>query len=230
MTNTQTFTLGSGEEQITYDVHGELSTKTPLFMFGSPMDAVGFGSLLARFDDRPVVTYDPRGTGRNPTGTSEVTPQMHASDLHRVIAALGVGPVDAFGSSGGATNGLALLAAHPDDVRRFVGHEPPVSAYLPDHDEVVAAAKRMKEAYLEGGMGPAMARFFALLMTSGELPAGFADQPAPDPAQFGLPTEDDGDRTNLLFRNAPSGLDLRGGRLVARPRRPCRHRDRRRVP
>ena len=207
MTTTKMFTLGSGDEQITYDVHGDLSTKTPLFMFGSPMDAVGFGSLVARFDDRPVVTYDPRGVGRNPTGTSEVTPQMHASDLHRVIGALGVGPVDAFGSSGGATNGLALLAAHPDDVRRFVGHEPPVTAYLPDHDEVVSAANRMKEAYLEGGVGPAMAWFFRLLMTSGELPTGFADEPTPDPAQFGLPTEDDGDRTNLLFRNIPAGLD-----------------------
>ena len=74
-------------------------------MFRSPMDAVGFGSLVARFGDRPVITYDPRGVGRNPTGTSEVTPQMHASDLHRVIEALGKGPVDAFGSSGGATNG-----------------------------------------------------------------------------------------------------------------------------
>ncbi len=89
-----------------------------------------------------------------------------------------------------------------------MGHEPPVSAYLPDHDEVVAAAKRMKQVYLESGLGPAMARFFGLLMTSGELPAGFADQPTPDPAQFGLPTVDDGDRTNLLFRNVPSGLDF----------------------
>lgn len=208
MTEMQTFTLGYGEDQITYDVRGDASSGTPLFMFGSPMDAVGFGSLAARFGDRPVVTYDPRGTGRNSTGTSEVTPQMHAVDLHRVIEAVGGGPVDAFGSSGGATNGLALLATHPDDVRRFVGHEPPVSAYLPDHDEVVAAAKRMKQVYLESGLGPAMARFFGLLMTSGELPAGFADQPTPDPAQFGLPTVDDGDRTNLLFRNVPSGLDF----------------------
>ncbi len=109
---------------------------------------------------------------------------------------------------GGATNGLALLAAHPDDVRRFVGHEPPVTAYLPDREEVVAAARRMRDVYLADGLGPAMARFFGLLMTRGELPAGFADQPTPDPAQFGLPTEDDGDRTNLLFRNVPSGLDF----------------------
>jgi hypothetical protein len=73
---------------------------------------------------------------------------------------------------------------------------------------VVEAAKRMKQAYLDGGLGPGMARFFGLLMTSGELPAGFADQPTPNPAQFGLPTEDDGDRTNLLFPNVPSGLDF----------------------
>jgi pimeloyl-ACP methyl ester carboxylesterase len=203
----QTSTVGSGEELVTYDVRGDLASGPPLFLFGSPMDAVGFGSLAARFTDRPVVTYDPRGGGRNPTGTSEVTPEQHAEDLHRVISALGVGPVDAFGSSGGATNGLALLAAYPDDVRRFVGHEPPVTAYLPDRAEAVAAARRMKEVYLADGLGPAMARFFGLLMTSGELPPGFADQPTPDPAQFGLPTEDDGDRTNLLFRNMPGGLE-----------------------
>ncbi|MCW2757624.1 MAG: hypothetical protein JWO46_1370 [Nocardioidaceae bacterium] len=208
MTEMKTLTLGQGDDLITYDVRGDLASGTPLFLFGSPMDAVGFTSLADRFPDRPVVTYDPRGAGRNPTGTSEVTPLQHAEDLHRVVEALGVGPVDAFGSSGGATNGLALLATHPDDVRRYVGHEPPVSAYLPDRDEVVAAAHRMKEAYERDGLGAGMARFFGLLMTSGELPAGFADQPTPDPAQFGLPTQDDGDRTNLLFRNVPSGLDF----------------------
>ena len=40
-------------------------------MFASPMDAGGFGTLAGYFTDRPVVTYDPRGTGRNPTGTTD---------------------------------------------------------------------------------------------------------------------------------------------------------------
>src|SRR5687767_6390990 len=100
-----TRTVGEGEDTITYDIHGDLADATPdrpvLFVFGTPMEADAFGPLAALFPDRPVVTYDPRGSGRNPTGTSPVTPGQHADDLHRVISALGAGPVDVFGSSGG---------------------------------------------------------------------------------------------------------------------------------
>ena len=39
-------------------------------IIGSPMDATGFGTLAGHFTDRPVVTYDPRGAGRNPTDTA----------------------------------------------------------------------------------------------------------------------------------------------------------------
>src|ERR671933_821561 len=91
---TATRTVGEGDDLITYDVRGDLAEATPdrpvLVMFGSPMDASGFGSLAARFTDRPVVTFDPRGAGRNPKGTSPVTPEQHAEDLHRVITALDV--------------------------------------------------------------------------------------------------------------------------------------------
>ena len=66
----QTFTVGEGDDLITYDVRGDLaSAASPLFMFGSPMEASYFGTLAGLFTDRPVVTYDPRGTARNPTGT-----------------------------------------------------------------------------------------------------------------------------------------------------------------
>jgi pimeloyl-ACP methyl ester carboxylesterase len=82
------------------------------------MDAVGFQALAGLVDDRPVVTTDPRGAGRNPAGEAVLTPEQHAEDLHRVIAHLGVGAVDVFASSGGAVNTLALVAAHPGDVHR----------------------------------------------------------------------------------------------------------------
>ncbi len=71
-------------------------------MIGSPMDASGFTGLAARFRDRTVVTDDPRGAGRSEraeTGTQS-TPEQHADDLHRLIDALGAGPVDIFASSG----------------------------------------------------------------------------------------------------------------------------------
>ena len=137
-TTTETHTVGSGTATVTYDVHGDLTQATPdrpaLLMIGSPMDAVGFTTLRSHFTDRPVVTYDPRGAGRNPTDTTSITVEEHADDLHRVIEAVGAGPVDVFASSGGAVNVLALAANHPEDVRRVVAHEPPTAALLPDRD------------------------------------------------------------------------------------------------
>ena len=44
-----------------------------------------------------------------------------------------------------------------------------------------------------------MAKFIALVSYQGPLPAGYADQPAPDPAAFGLPAEDDGSRDSPLL-------------------------------
>ena len=96
----RTDTVGSGTATVTYDVHGDLAQATPerpaLFLIGSPMDAVGFTTLRSHFTDRPVVTYDPRGAGRNPTDTTSITAEEHADDLHQVIEALGAGPVDLF--------------------------------------------------------------------------------------------------------------------------------------
>jgi hypothetical protein len=43
-----------------------------------------------------------------------------------------------------------------------------------------------------------MAKFIALVSYQGPIPPEFADQPAPDPAQFGLPTTDDGSRDDPL--------------------------------
>ena len=215
MTSTQTSpapattrTVGDGTDLLHVDVRGDLDRATPerpvLVIFGSPMDASGFGSLAARFTDRPVVTFDPRGAGRNPTGTAPVTPEQHAEDLHRVIAALDVGPVDLMASSGGAVNALALAQAHPEDVRRLVAHEPPTAVGLPDEDVLLRACEDVSETYRDAGRGAAMAKFIALVIHDGPLPADWADRPAPDPAAFGQPTEDDGDRTSALFRNGPA--------------------------
>ena len=157
----QTLTVGEGDDLIVYDVRGDLSSGTPLFMFGSPMDASGFGTLASRFGDRPVVTYDPRGTARNPRGTCDVSAEQHAGDLHRVIQALGAGPVDCFGSSGGGVNLLALAVAHPEDLRIAVAHEPPVFVGLPNAETLMAAVHDMKATYATHGNGPAMAKFIA---------------------------------------------------------------------
>ena len=122
MTEPRTHTVDAPGATITYDVReADGEHRAPiLMMIGSPMDASGFASLAGHFRDRTVVTYDPRGVGAAsaPTAPTESTPDQHADDLHRVIADLGAGPVDLFASSGGAVNALALVARHPEQVRR----------------------------------------------------------------------------------------------------------------
>ncbi|MCW3492897.1 alpha/beta fold hydrolase [Microbacterium sp. SSM24] len=206
-----THVVGQGDDAITYDVYGDPATATAerpaLFLFAAPMDATGLATLAGLIDDRPVVTYDPRGAGRNPLGTSDITVEQHADDLHRVIQAVGAGPVDAFGSSGGAVNLLGLLAAHPDDVRIAVVHEPPLAAGLPDRDAVLAVVTDMKRTYAEQGDGAAMAKFIPFVMLDGLVPDDYLEQPAPDPAMFGMSAADDGTRTNPLLRNMPAIIE-----------------------
>lgn len=80
-----------------------------------------------------MITYDPRGIGRSTRKDGHVvqTPEAQAADVHAVIEALGVGPVEMFASSGGAVTALALVAAHPDDVSTLVAHEPPLITRSP---------------------------------------------------------------------------------------------------
>jgi pimeloyl-ACP methyl ester carboxylesterase len=185
---------------ITFDVRGTLGTGTPLLLIGSPMDATGFTTLAGHFTDRPVVTYDPRGTGRSTRtdGHGEITPVDHADDLRRVVEAIGGGPVDVFASSGGAVNALAWVAAHGEQVRTLVAHEPPVPTVLPDREAILAAVEDMYQTYQRDGQGPGMAKFILLVSHDGEFPDGYEFPPV-DPAQFGLPTEDDGRRDDPLL-------------------------------
>ena len=186
---------------LAYDVRRDDASTAPiLLLIGSPMGAAGFGTLAGHFADRTVVTYDPRGVERSERtdDATESTPDQHADDLHRLISALDAGPVEIFASSGGAVNGLALVARHPEQVRTLVAHEPPAAQVVPDREQALAAARDIHETYLRGGVGPAMAKFIALVSHKGLLPADYADRPAPDPAMFGLPTEDDGSRNDPL--------------------------------
>lgn len=185
-----------------YDVRqAEGTTEPPLLLIGSPMDATGFNGLVARLADRTVVTYDPRGIGRSERtdGLSESTPELHADDLHRLIDALAAGPVDIFASSGGAINGLALVAAHPEQVRTLVAHEPPAAKTLPDREQALAAIADIRRTYERDGFGPAMVKFIAITSMQGDIPADFPDLPMQSPAEMGMPADDDGSRDDALF-------------------------------
>jgi len=170
-------------------------------MIGSPMGAAGFATLATHFTDHRIVTYDPRGVERSERTDANlvVTPEVHAADVRAVIEAVGGGPVDVFASSGGAVNALALVAAHPDLVRTLVAHEPPSVSVLPDANDALAACRAVHKTYQQRGLGAGMAHFIALVSLRGTVPADFAAQPAPDPALFGMPTEDDGTRNDLML-------------------------------
>jgi pimeloyl-ACP methyl ester carboxylesterase len=204
MSEPKTYTLDVPGAVLSYDVReADASTKPVLLIIGSPMGAAGFVTLAGHFGDRTVVTYDPRGAERShrSDSTAEITPDQHADDLHRLIEALDAGPVDIFASSGGAVNALALVAQHPEQVRTLVAHEPPVSQELPDREPALAACHDIRSTYVSSGFGPAMAKFIKLVSYEGPLPADYVSQPAPDPAMFGLPADDDGSRDDALMAN-----------------------------
>lgn len=201
MAEPMTLVLDVPGAELAYDLRENLKADAPpLMLIGSPMGAAGFATLASHFPDRRVVTYDPRGSERSAKVdmTSPSTPDEHADDLHRIILEVG-GPVDLFASSGGAVNALALVARHPEDVRVLVAHEPPLAAVLPDRENALAASRAVHETYMRDGFGAGMAHFIAVVSHRGPFPDGWAQQPAPDPAMFGMPTEDDGNRTDPLM-------------------------------
>ena len=133
-----THTLDVPGARLYYERRG---TGPLLLVIGSPMDSTGFAGLASALAGQYiVVTYDPRGIGnssRQDVG-QDVTPGQQADDVHRLLSALGGAPASLFGSSGGAVAGLALVTAHPGQVRTLVAHEPPVIELLPDSVQVRA--------------------------------------------------------------------------------------------
>ena len=206
-----THVVEHAQAELTYDLHGPVPTedgRPPLMMIGQPMDASGFRALAERFPDRTVITYDPRGMGRTVRhdGRDDASPAVQAEDVRAVIEAVGAGPVDLFASSGGAVTALALVAAHPDTVITLVAHEPPLVELLPDADAAKRASDGFRDAYQARGWGAGMAAFMAMTGWQGEYTEAYFAQPAPDPAAFGLPTEDDGARDDPLLSDRAAAI------------------------
>lgn len=211
----KTHTLDVPGATITYDVRGPLPPTDGhpvLVIIGQPMDAFGFSTIAGLMsgpdDGRTVVTYDPRGLGRSTRadGRHDNDPAVQAEDLHHLVEALGAGPVDVLGSSGGAVIALAWVTAHPGDVATVVAHEPPLLGVLPDADQAFAAEAALQRAYHERGWGSGVAAFIALTRWQGEFTDEYAAQPVPDPATFGLPADDDGTRTDPLLSGASNAV------------------------
>ena len=178
-----TQTLDAPGATLSYEV---LGSGPVLVLIGHPMTGDGFRALAAEFPDRTVVLHDPRGTGASPMTDPTEPPDADvlADDLSRVVGAVGDGPVDVFGSSGGAITAMALAAAHPDQVRTVVAHEPPLTEYLPDAARVREQLAGVAATYREQGLFPAMGAFGVV--------AGFSvPEPAADAPPPPMPSEDD---------------------------------------
>jgi pimeloyl-ACP methyl ester carboxylesterase len=230
---TTTHMLETAGAEIAYDVHGPLPTadgRPPLLMIAQPMDASGFATLASHFPDRTVVTYDPRGLGRSTRkdGRVDHSPTVQADDVHAVIEALGAGPVEMFASSGGAVTAFALVAAHPGDVITLVAHEPPLIPVLPDAEAAERARAGVRDAYETNGTSAGMAAFIAMTSWRGEFTDEYFSQPAPDPARFGMPTEDDGSHDDPLLSDRSWAVSSYRPDVDALAAAHDAHRDRRR--
>jgi len=121
----------------------------------------------------------PTAAARTPP--EDVTPAQQAEDLHRLLSALGGGPADVLGSSGGALVGLALVTAHPDELRTLVAHEPPLVELLADAARLRAEIQNIYDTYRVEGAEKAMQKFLAHAGL-GAGPAQEADAPQWEPS------------------------------------------------
>jgi hypothetical protein len=111
-----------------------------------------------------------------------------------------------FASSGGAVTALALVAAYPGDLSTLVAHEPPLIPVLPDAAAAERAHAGFRDVYEARGSGAGMAAFIAMTSWQGEFTDEYFGQPAPDPAVYGMPTEDDGSRDDPLLSDRSSAV------------------------
>src|SRR5207245_478817 len=81
-----------------------------------------------------------------------------------------------------------FMIAQPMDASGFTT----LASYFPDRTGV-------RDAYEAKGSGAGMAAFIAMTSWRGEFTDDYFARPTPDPAQFGMTTEDDGSRDDPLL-------------------------------
>jgi pimeloyl-ACP methyl ester carboxylesterase len=165
-----------------YEIQG--SGPVLLCISGGPTDAGMFGDLARRLEDRyTVVSYDQRGHSRSTLdGEPEDIPvALHADDAAAILAAVGDAPAYVYGSSGGGTIGLELVARRSDLVKTLVAHEPPVMELLPDADRWRAAFADIYATYRAAGVFPAMAKFGAAVEEGGPSYGEAMEEAPPSP-------------------------------------------------
>jgi pimeloyl-ACP methyl ester carboxylesterase len=176
-------------------LHYEVRGNGPLLVLvGAPMDADAFAPLADLLaTDHTVLTTDPRGVHRSRVDdpARDSTPELRADDLSRLIAALDAGPAIILGSSGGAVSALALVGAHPEQVRTVIAHEPPLEELLEERVELRERTQRVVDTYLTEGSPAAWREFMALAgfpvpQDDGAVPAERDEQVIADERHFFL--------------------------------------------
>lgn len=196
--------LNIQDDSLYYEVRG---SGPLLLVIGQPMTSGAFAPLADLLADRhTVVTYDPHGLGQSTVADPSlpVTPEVQAEDLSHLVDAIGGGPADLFATSGGAVAGLAFAAAHPDQVRTLIAHEPPVTELLPDAPQVRAAVDDIEEAYRAAGSGAAWAKFVSLVVHNGPIPQTGVPAVSWPPAEAAPATDTDTDSDSDQVPAEPS--------------------------
>ena len=222
---TQSRTLETPDVDLVYEVRPPTTTDADhptLLMAGHPMDARGFDVLASHFTDRTVVTYDPRGVGRSvrKDGSDQRTPaaarRRPARPDRRARRRAGRRVRQ---QRRAPSTPWPSWRPTPTTSPRWSPTSRRCSPLLPDADHALAAERAVQAAYHERGFGAGMAAFIALTSWPGEFTDAYLAQPPPDPAQFGMPTEDDGRRddpllsgtANAITSYRPDPAALRGG-------------------
>jgi pimeloyl-ACP methyl ester carboxylesterase len=155
------------------NLYYEISGSGPVLLMipGGAADAGDFARIAPLLADAyTVVAADPRGISRSrlEEPNPDLSVEMLADDMHRVLAATSREPAYVFASSGGGQVGLALAARHPEQVQTLVVHEPPIVALLPSVDQRRTGPRRIYDTYRQHGVGPAIQEFLALTSFGGQ--------------------------------------------------------------
>ncbi|MBX9686149.1 MAG: alpha/beta hydrolase [Candidatus Obscuribacterales bacterium] len=115
----------SSSKGIFYRIYGQEKSPTPLLMvmgyggcmFAWPLEFVG---KLAQ--NRPVIIFDNRGTGRSAAleGSEELRIGDFANDIKFLLADLGISKADIFGYSMGGCVSLEFAYRYPEHCRRMI--------------------------------------------------------------------------------------------------------------
>jgi pimeloyl-ACP methyl ester carboxylesterase len=207
-------------------IYYELRGSGPLLaMIGAPMGSAGFAPLADLMaSEYTVLTYDPRGSEHSTVTdrTQPTTPELLADDVQRVLASVSDQPAAVLGSSGGAITGLALVAAHPEQVRVLVAHEPPVLTLLDNAEEELSGVEDIYQTYLRAGGDAAMRQFLLSIGVLGEEGSRqFAAGPEPEPVPAPQVPQTDNDffyanqiRATTSFRPDLEALSAAPTRIV----------------